>query len=53
MRLAYLNATHASGFATPETGWTPKFFLLAHQDELAAGRVLRCSCKSTSKPFQA
>lgn len=40
MRHAYLNALHASGCATPETGWTPKFFLLERQGELAAAGVL-------------
>ena len=40
MRHAYLNALHASGCATPETGWTPKFFLLERQGALAAASVL-------------
>ena len=40
MRHEYLDALHASGCATPETGWTPKFFLLERQGELAAACVL-------------
>jgi len=40
MRHAYLNALHASGCATPETGWTPKFFLIERQGELRAAAVL-------------
>ncbi|MGB4584148.1 MAG: GNAT family N-acetyltransferase [Rhodoferax sp.] len=40
MRHEYLHALHASGCATPETGWTPKFFLLERQGELRAACVL-------------
>ncbi len=40
MRHAYLDALHASGCATPDTGWTPKFFLLERQGSLAAASVL-------------
>ncbi|MCM2342697.1 GNAT family N-acetyltransferase [Rhodoferax sp.] len=40
MRHEYLNALHASGCATPDTGWTPKFFLLERQGELVAACVL-------------
>ena len=40
MRHEYLDALHASGCATPETGWTPKFFLLERQGKLAAACVL-------------
>ena len=40
MRHEYLDALHASGCATPDTGWTPKFFLLECQGELRAACVL-------------
>ncbi len=40
MRHEYLNALHASGCATPATGWTPKFFLLERHGELQAACVL-------------
>ena len=40
MRHEYLHALHASGSATPDTGWTPKFFLLERQGVLAAASVL-------------
>ena len=40
MRHEYLDALDASGCATAETGWTPKFFLLERQGELAAACVL-------------
>ena len=40
MRHEYLDALHASGCATAETGWTPRFFLLERQGELAAASVL-------------
>jgi hypothetical protein len=40
MRHEYLHALHASGCATPETGWTPKFFLLERHGELRAACVL-------------
>jgi predicted N-acyltransferase len=30
MRHEYLAALHASGCATPATGWTPRFFILEH-----------------------
>lgn len=40
MRHEYLHALHASGCATPDTGWTPKFFLLEHQGVLRAACVL-------------
>ncbi|MBE0473523.1 GNAT family N-acetyltransferase [Rhodoferax sp.] len=40
MRHAYLNALHASGSASPDTGWTPRFFLLECQGELCAAGVL-------------
>jgi hypothetical protein len=40
MRHEYLHALHASGCATPDTGWTPKFFLLERQGELRAACVL-------------
>mgnify|MGYP000352527050 CR=1 FL=1 len=36
MQHAYLAALHSSGSATPDTGWTPRFFTLWHQDELVA-----------------
>jgi predicted N-acyltransferase len=39
MRHEYLAALHASGSATPDTGWTPRF--LALRD---AGGVLRAAC---------
>jgi hypothetical protein len=40
MRHEYLDALHASGCATADTGWAPKFFLLERQGELAAACVL-------------
>ena len=40
MRHEYLSALHASGCAAPETGWTPRFFLLEHQGVLRAACVL-------------
>src|SRR5512133_215601 len=40
MRHEYLDALHASGCATPDTGWMPKFFLLTRQGELRAACVL-------------
>jgi hypothetical protein len=40
MRHEYLHALHASGCATPDTGWTPKFFLLERHGELRAACVL-------------
>ncbi|MDO8319805.1 GNAT family N-acetyltransferase [Rhodoferax sp.] len=40
MRHEYLHALHASGCATPDTGWTPKFFLLERQGALLAACVL-------------
>lgn len=40
MRHEYLHALHASGCATPDTGWTPKFFLLERQGGLRAACVL-------------
>ena len=36
MQHAYLQALHNSGSATPDTGWTPRFFTLWLQDELVA-----------------
>ena len=36
MQHAYLQALHSSGSATPDTGWTPRFFTLWLQDELVA-----------------
>uniref|UniRef100_UPI0025CECF16 GNAT family N-acetyltransferase n=1 Tax=Rhodoferax sp. TaxID=50421 RepID=UPI0025CECF16 len=40
MRHEYLDALHASGCATADTGWTPKFFLLEREGKLAAACVL-------------
>ena len=40
MRHEYLNALHASGCATADTGWTPRFFLLERQGRLAAACVV-------------
>jgi predicted N-acyltransferase len=40
MRHEYLHALHASACATPDTGWTPKFFLLERQGALRAACVL-------------
>ncbi len=40
MRHAYLHALHASGCATPATGWTPRFFTLEHGGGLVAGCAL-------------
>ena len=37
MRHAYLQALHASGCATPATGWTPCFITLEHGSVLVAG----------------
>jgi uncharacterized protein len=36
MRLEYLQALHASGSATPETGWTPQFLAVSRGDTLVA-----------------
>ena len=36
MRHAYLSALHDSGSATPDTGWTPRFFSLWLDDQLQA-----------------
>lgn len=36
MRHAYLQAMHDSGSATPDTGWTPRFFSLWLGDALQA-----------------
>ncbi len=40
MRHAYLAALHASGSATPETGWRPQFLTLWQGDALAAAAVM-------------
>ena len=40
MRHEYLAAMHASGSATPKTGWTPRFITLWDGDTLAAGCAL-------------
>jgi len=40
MRHEYLNALHASACAAPQTGWTPRFFLLERGDQLAAACVV-------------
>ncbi len=40
MRHEYLSAMHASGSATPATGWTPRFITLWHADELAGACAL-------------
>jgi predicted N-acyltransferase len=40
MRHAYLSALHESGCASPETGWTPRFFTLHREQELVAACVL-------------
>ncbi len=40
MRHEYLAAMHASGSATPKTGWTPRFVTLWQGDTLAAGCAL-------------
>ncbi len=40
MRHAYLQALHASGCATPATGWTPCFITLEHGGVLVAGCAL-------------
>lgn len=40
MRHEYLLALHASGCATPDTGWTPKYFVLERQGALQAACVL-------------
>ncbi len=40
MRHEYLAAMHASGSATPKTGWTPRFITLWQGDTLAAGCAL-------------
>ena len=40
MRHEYLAALHASGSATPETGWTPRFFTLWQGDALAGACAL-------------
>jgi predicted N-acyltransferase len=39
MRHEYLQALHTSGSATPQTGWTPRFFIL----ELAGAMVGACA----------
>jgi hypothetical protein len=36
MRHEYLHALHASGSATPETGWTPRFITLEQDGALVA-----------------
>ncbi|MBS0426600.1 MAG: N-acetyltransferase [Proteobacteria bacterium] len=43
MRHAYLAALHASGSATPETGWTPAFATLWR------GKVLKAACPLYAK----
>lgn len=40
MRHEYLSAMHASGSATPSTGWTPRFITLWQGDELAGACAL-------------
>ena len=40
MRHAYLAALHTSGSATPDTGWTPQFITLWHDNRLAATAAL-------------
>ena len=40
MRHEYLAAMHASGSATPKTGWTPRFVTLWDGETLAAGCAL-------------
>lgn len=40
MRHEYLLALHTSASATPETGWTPRFFLLERANVLMAACVL-------------
>ena len=40
MRHAYLAALHASGSATPATGWTPHFITLSISNELVAACAL-------------
>ncbi|WP_310642826.1 GNAT family N-acetyltransferase [Limnohabitans sp.] len=40
MRHAYLAALHSSGSATVDTGWTPRFVTLWHNDALVAGCAL-------------
>ncbi len=40
MRHEYLLALHASGCATPETGWTARFFLLERGEALVAACAL-------------
>ncbi|PUE58210.1 GNAT family N-acetyltransferase [Limnohabitans curvus] len=40
MQHAYLAALHASGSATPETGWTPQFVTLWQGEALAAASAL-------------
>jgi uncharacterized protein len=40
MRLEYLTALHASGSATPDTGWTPRFVLLERDGMLVAACVV-------------
>ncbi len=40
MRHEYLAAMHASGSASPKTGWTPRFITLWDGDKLAAGCAL-------------
>ena len=40
MRHEYLAALHASGSATPETGWTPRFFTLWQGSALAGACAL-------------
>ncbi len=40
MRLEFLRALHITGCASPQTGWTPKFFLLERGGQLTAASVL-------------
>ena len=40
MRHEYLHALHASGSATPETGWTPRFITLQQDGSLVAACAL-------------
>ncbi len=40
MRLAFLQALHASGSATEDTGWAPHFLLVEDASELIAGCAL-------------
>ena len=40
MRHEYLSALHSSACASPQTGWSPNFFLLERQGRLAAACVL-------------